>query len=169
LSTVAAAAGTRFRHRFPVKGMLEGGLVAGILDGLDAVIYFGLASGAKPAGIFRHIAGGLLGIETARQGGWATALLGLCLHFLIAFGAAATYCAASLWLPGLLRRPFLWGPLFGVAVYLFMDFVVIPLSMLPSSAHWSSAPVFTDEILIHTLGIGLPIAWFASRSPENAG
>jgi len=169
LSTVAAVAGTRFGQKFPIKGMLQGGLVAGILDGLDAVIYFGLASGAKPAGIFRYIAGGLLGLETARHGGWATALLGLCLHFLIAFGASATYCAASLRLPGLRRRPLLWGPMFGVAVYLFMDFVVVPLSMLPPSSHWSSAAVFSDEILIHMFGIGLPIAWFASRSPENAG
>jgi len=98
------------------------------------------------------------------QGGWATALLGLCLHFLIAFGAAATFCFASLILPGLLRRPMLWGPAFGIAVYLFMDFAVIPLSMLPPSGHWSSAAVFADEILIHMSGIGLPIAWFASRS-----
>src|SRR5262249_61809773 len=113
--------------------MLEGGLVAGILDGLDAVIYFGLASGAKPAGIFRYIAGGLLGLETARHGGWATAVLGLCLHFVIAFGAAATYSLAGFFLSSLLRRPFLWGPLFGIAVYLFMDFVVIPLSMLRPS------------------------------------
>jgi hypothetical protein len=168
LLTVAAAAGTRFAQQLPVKGMLWGGVVAGILDGLDAVIYFGIASGAKPVGIFKYIAGGLLGLETARHGGWPTALLGVCLHFLIAFGAAATYGLASLWLPALLRRPFLWGPMFGIAVYLFMDFVVIPLSMLPPSGHWSSAAVFVDEILIHMFGIGLPIAWFASRSPETA-
>ena len=167
LSTVIATADTRPTHKFPLRGMLWGGLLAGILDGLDAVIYFGIASGARPAGIFRYIAGGLLGLETARRGGSAAALLGLCLHFLIAFGAATTYCLASLFLPALLRRPFLWGPLFGIAVYAFMDFVVIPLSMLPPSGHWSSAAVFTDEILIHIFGIGLPIAWFASRASEN--
>src|SRR5262249_52796029 len=98
LSTVAAVSGSRLAQSFPVKGMLYGGAVAGILDGLDAVLYFGIASGAKPAGIFRYIAGGLVGLEAARAGGWATALLGVGLHFLIAFGAAATYCLASTFL-----------------------------------------------------------------------
>jgi hypothetical protein len=168
LSTVVAAAGTRFGHKFPVKGMLWGGLVAGILDGLDAVVYFGIASGAKPAGIFRYIAGGWLGLQAARQGGWATALLGVGFHFLIAFGAAAAYCLASLLLSGLVRRPLLWGPLFGIAVYFFMDFVVVPLSKLPPQGHWGPAAALTNEILIHMFGIGLPIAWFASRSLRNA-
>jgi hypothetical protein len=155
------------RPSFPVKAMLCGGLLAGFLDGLDAVVYFGIAAGVKPAGIFRYIAGGLLGLQAARAGGWDIVVLGVLLHFLIAMGAAASYCAASLWLPDLVRRPFLWGPIFGVAVYGFMDFVVVPLSLLPRQAHWSSTSVFANEILIHALGVGLPIAWFAARSLRN--
>jgi hypothetical protein len=144
--------------------MLWGGLLAGFLDGLDAVVYFGITAGAKPAGIFRYIAGGLIGLQAARGGGWDIVALGVALHFLIAMGAAASYCAASLWLPALIRRPFLWGPIFGVAVYLFMDFVVLPLSLLPHQEHWSSTAVFVNEMIIHAMGVGLPIAWFAARS-----
>src|SRR5262249_22761661 len=144
------------------------GLLAGLLDGLDAVCYFGLTIGATPAGIFRYIAGGLIGLQNARGGGWEIVVLGIALHFLIAMGAAASYCAASLWLPALIRRPFLWGPVFGIAVYLFMDFIVVPLSLLPPQGHWSSAAVFINEILIHMMGVGVPIAWFASRSTLNS-
>ena len=95
-------------------------------------------------------------------------MLGVALHFLIAIGAAATYAVAALWLPWLLRRVFIWGPMFGIAVYLFMDFVVIPLSLLPQRGHWNSTPVFINEILIHMFGIGLPIACFVARSRQRS-
>jgi hypothetical protein len=150
-------------REFPLKGILWGGLVAGLLDGLDAVIYFGIASGATPDRIFRYIAGGLIGLESARAAGWGVVALGIALHFSIATGAAAAYGMASLWMPQIVRRPFLWGPIFGIAVYVFMDFLVLPLSKLPHQGHWSSTSVFVNEMFIHMLGVGLPIAWFASR------
>jgi hypothetical protein len=155
-------------RNFPLKGMLWGGLLAGLLDGVDAVVYFGIAAGAKPAGIFRYIAGGLIGLQAARSGGWDIVALGVLLHFLIAMGAAATFCAASIWIPALVRRPLVWGPIFGIAVYVFMDFIVVPLSLLPQQGHWSSTAVFVNEMIIHAIGVGLPIAWFASRSPQKA-
>ena len=154
-------------RRFPIKGMLWGGLVAGILDGLDAILYFGITKGATANGIFRYIAGGLIGLECARRGGWDIVVLGIALHFLIATGAAATYCTAGLFLPCLTRRPLVWGPLFRVAVYVFMDFVVLPLSMLPQQGHGGSAAVFVNEILIHMFGVGLPIAVCAARWMRN--
>jgi len=170
MATVRVAAKTPIISRtwgFPTKAMLAGGLLAGILDGLDAVVYFGATRGASPDRVFRYVAGGLVGLETARHGGWGVVLLGIALHFLIALGAAAIYCTVTLYVPPLLRRPFLWGPLFGIAVYLFMDFVVVPLSQLPPQGHWSSTAVFINEILIHMFGVGLPIVWFAARSCQN--
>src|SRR5262245_46040877 len=152
---------------FPIKAMLFGCFLAGIPDGLDAVAYVGATRGASPDRIFRYIAGGLVGLETARHGGGSVVLLGIALHFLIALGAAATYCAATLYFPGLLRHPFVWGPVFGLAVYLFMDFLVVPLSLLPTQGHWSSTATFINEILIHVFGVGLPIVWFASRASQR--
>ena len=156
---------------FSLKGVLFGGTVAGVLDGLDAIIYFGLRAGANPAGIFKYIAGGLIGLEAARAGGWGVVVLGVALHFLIAIGAAATYSVASRLLPWLLGRVFIWGPVFGIAVYFFMNFVVLPLSLLPQRGHWPTSEVLMNQILIHMFGIGLPIAWFVSRSTadDNGG
>src|SRR5450755_1478849 len=99
--------------------ILLGGLIAGVLDGLDAVVFYGLSFGVTPTALFQHIASGLLGTGSFR-GGWYTTVLGVGLHFTIAIGAAAVYYAASLFLPALFRKPWVYGPTFGILVYLFM-------------------------------------------------
>jgi hypothetical protein len=66
-----------------------GGWIAGILDITTAFI-----RGRRPVRLLQGIASGLLGPQ-AFQGGWGTAVLGLALHFFIAFSAAAVYYAAS--------------------------------------------------------------------------
>ena len=65
------------------KALLYGTLAVGILDILDAFIFFGLR-GARPLRILQSIAAGLLGKE-AFNGGWGSAALGLAVHFFIAF------------------------------------------------------------------------------------
>ena len=60
-----------------------------------------------------------------------------------------------LW-PVLARRPFVFGPLFGVAAYLTMTFVIVPLSALSLSIP-KPAPL-VNGLLIHIFGIGIPAA-----------
>ena len=95
-----------------VRALVTGTLIVGVLDILDAFIFFGLR-GARPLGILQSIASGVLG-RAAYQGGIRTALLGLLLHFFIAFGVVATYLAATRIVPGLNRRPWIYGPLYGL-------------------------------------------------------
>jgi hypothetical protein len=137
-----------------------GGLAVGVLDGLDALVFFGLR-GSSPTGIFQYIASGLLG-RAAFAGGLKTALLGVLLHFLIAFILAAIYYGLSLRFPALLRRPFVWGPAYGVAAHLVMSFVVTPLSAAPPLPY--PLPVMLNGVLGHALLVGLPIALIARRS-----
>jgi hypothetical protein len=145
-----------------VKAVVYGGLVVGGLDALDAVVVFGLR-GATPARVFQGIAAGLLGRATF-QGGLRTALLGLAIHFFIAFSIVAVYSIASRYLPLLARRPVPCGALYGVLVYFFMNRVVIPLSAIGASGAFS-LPLFVNGIAIHIVGIGIPAALFVSRSP----
>ena len=70
-----------------LRAILVGGAIAGTLDKISGFISFGLRS---PLGI----AAGLLG-RSAFQGGAGTWMVGLLLHFFIAFSVAATYCLAS--------------------------------------------------------------------------
>ena len=139
--------------------ILLGGLIAGILDITDALVFFGLR-GAKPIRILQSIAAGLLGPK-AFKGGTATAALGLALHFLIALSAAAVYCAASRRLPFLRRRPLLWGLLYGALVYLFMNFVVLPLAGVPPGL--TSTAVVVNGVAAVMLLVGVPIALIERR------
>jgi hypothetical protein len=146
------------------KAIGVGGLAVGILDALDAIVFFGLRSGATPQGIFRGIAGGLVGRATARAGGAGIACVGVLCHFFIAFSIVTVYYVASRRLRVLAQHPFIFGPLYGIAAYFVMNKVVIPLSALGAGAAppW---PVFVNGLLIHAFGVGLPsalVAWRAS-------
>jgi len=141
--------------------VVYGGVVVGALDAIDAVVFFG-SRGATPVRVFQGIAAGLLG-RASFQGGPRTALLGLAIHFLIAFSIVATYYLASRSLPILMRRPVLCGAPYGVFVYFFMNRIVIPLSAIGAAAAFS-LPVFINGIVIHILGVGIPAALFVARS-----
>ena len=149
-----------------VRAILYGGLVVGVLDLLDAFIFFGLRSGARPIGILHSIAAGAIGRDAARAGGIPTAALGVLLHFTIAFIIAATYVVASRFLPALRKRWVVCGLAFGVLAYFVMTFVVVPLSNAgPGRIAFSLpvAPVLTNGLAIHAFGVGLPAGYFASR------
>jgi uncharacterized membrane protein YagU involved in acid resistance len=110
------------------QAILWAGLICGVLDGLSAIAIT-LLCGGKVIRTFQGIAGGILGAKTF-QSGLSSALLGVAFHFLIAFGAAAVYYLASRYIPLLIDRALLAGVLYGIAVHLFMQFVVIPLSAI---------------------------------------
>ncbi len=142
--------------------ILYGGLVAGVLD-ITYALTFSALRGVTTTQVLQFVASGLIG-RAAFGGGRATAALGLLLHFLIALLIAAIYYGASLRLPTLLRRPLLWGPLFGVAAYFVMNYVVVPLSATPKPSSPFSLASFVSGLLVHAFFIGLPIALFARRS-----
>jgi hypothetical protein len=148
--------------RRPLSGrqaVIYGTLAVGTLDALDAIVFFGLRSGAQPIRIFQGIASGLLG-PAARQGGVRTAALGVVLHYFIAFGIVVTYFLASRRIPVLTRHPVVCGLLYGLAAYAVMNLVVIPLSKIGGPT-MPAAPVLANGLLIHMFGVGLPTALFA--------
>ena len=138
-----------------LRGILWGGILCGVFDITYAFIAFGMR-GATPVAILHSIASGLLG-KAAAEGGLATAALGLFLHFVIAFGAATVYYLASRKLPFLVRHAVVCGLLYGMAVYLFMNFVVIPLSAFPRKLSYPPH-VLIPGIAWHMVLVGLPIA-----------
>ena len=142
------------RRLRPARALALGTLTVGVLDGLDAIIFFGLR-GVAPSRIFQSIASGLLG-RAAFDGGMATALLGVMLHFTVAFLIVTTYFLASRVLPVLAQRPWRFGPLYGIVAYIVMSRVVVPLSAAASGP--PSAAVVLNGLLIHIVGVGLPAA-----------
>lgn len=140
--------------------ILAAGALAGVLDITAACTLWGFR-GVAPVRILQAIASGLLGRDAAVSGGWKTAALGLALHFFIATGAAAVFYAASRYLPFLIGQPLLWGPVYGIIVYFFMNDIVIPLSAMKPSP---PVPIMVAaQIVIHMVCVGLPIALMVRR------
>ncbi len=134
--------------------IIVGGSVAGALDLTAAFITYGWQ-------VPRGIASGLIG--TAAQNGMIPWILGVVLHFVIAFGAAATFCAVS-WRQPFLREHWLWiGPFYGIAVYLVMNLIVVPLSAAPFRGRGFTHLALLQGVFVHMVIIGLPIAFCARR------
>lgn len=141
------------------RAILYAGLVCGVLDITAALVVYGFF-GAAPIPLLQGIAAGLLGARSF-EGGIATAFLGLLLHFVIAFSAAAVYAIASRWLPFLRARAALSGVLYGIAVYFFMNRIVVPLS---AAHHYPfSVRMMIIGVVIHIGCVGLPIAMVVRR------
>lgn len=137
-----------------LRTILAGGLISGAMDICAAFIVWAMR-GASPLRILQGIASGLLG-RPAFSGGWRTAALGLALHFLIATTATAVYFLASRKLKAMVERPVLLGAIYGVVVYAFMNFVVLPLSLVTKRPF--DPGMAAIMVGVHVLCIGLPIA-----------
>jgi hypothetical protein len=125
--------------------ILVGGGVAGLLDMTSAYISFGRY---MPIGI----AGGIVG-AAGRHRSVGQYILGLSIHYFIAFSAAAVYCLASKKLE-FLRDHFV---VCGIAVFLVMQLVVLPLSAYHAMGPYQYRGL-VQGLLVHMFLIGLPIS-----------
>ena len=143
-----------------LQPILLGGLIAGTLDISAAFLTAWWRANVSPERVLYFVASGLIG-PAASQGGAKIALLGLALHFLIAtIWTIVFYLASRKWL-FLIERPVIFGLLYGVVVYLFMNFVVLKLSRVP--ARPITFVGTTIGVLTIMFCIGLPIALIMRR------
>ena len=144
--------GTRCR---PLIGVLLGGGIAATLDLAYAVLRN--AGGGRPAlWTLQLVASGWLGPDSF-DSGWSGGSLGVVSHYGILFVAAALYYAASRRAPMLRSQPWLCGALFGVTVYLFMNFVLLPLSAFPYQLTYPPLRLL-EGFASHAVLVGIPIA-----------
>jgi hypothetical protein len=144
-----------------IWALFTGGLIAGTLD-----IFFAISlahyNGMPAMRLLQTVASGALG-KAAFSGGLATAAIGLALHFVLSCLWAAVFLGAAWRLPVLLRRPLVSGIVFGIAVFLTMRLVVLPLSAFPFPVRFKLVSSILD-LLSHMLLFGVPIAVAASRT-----
>jgi len=143
------------RRNPAIFAILVGGGIAATLDLTYAIVYSSFR-GVAPMPVMQSVASGLLG-QPAYEGGAATAALGVCLHYLMAFVIAAIFYFASRRLSFMTRRAVVSGLLFGACVYVFMNFVVLPLSAFPTQMTYTPVRVAIN-VLAHMILFGLPIA-----------
>lgn len=149
----------------PRRAVIFGGLTIGTVDILWA-IGNSMLNGKGPVWVFQSVAGGLLGPDTF-QGGAKTALLGMVLHYCIATTVMLTYFLVSRRLKVLVERPWVFGILYGIAVYGVMYGVVLPNSALHTAGIKWGVPL-AKGLFIHMFGVGLIAALFARRGSATA-
>jgi hypothetical protein len=142
-------------NRQRTLAILVGGITAGLLDILMAMYDF---SWRVP----RAIAGGLLGREVFQSESWGIWSLGLALHFFITIVAAAIYYAASRRLVFLRQYALVCGLFFGIAVWLVMNLIVLPLSALHNMGPFTYAGM-VKGLLVHMFLVGLPISYSVKK------
>jgi uncharacterized membrane protein YagU involved in acid resistance len=147
--------------RSALRGILAGGIIAGVLDATFAVIVDVVILRAfSLLGVLQWIASGAIG-SAAFNGGLATAALGVAIHFALAIFFATFYWVASLRIAALRTHAITLGILYGAAIWIVMDLIVLPNSGVPKAAF--DPVVFTAFLFDHALFVGLPIALAIKR------
>lgn len=149
--------------------LIRAGLLTGLVDGLFSSVLAAAFYGSSVTRLFQGVASTLLGPE-ALDGGLHTALIGVLMHFGVAFGWSAVFLLiteGSAWLRRVLSTPLgvvkvaaVYGPL----VWLVMSLAVIPLLT-------SRPTAFTIRWWIQLVGhfpfVGLPIVTMITRTPRR--
>jgi hypothetical protein len=139
----------------PLVAIAVGAIVAGTLHLAYAILTAGWS-------IPLAITGGLLGPQIVETGGAGAYTLGVLLHYTFATAMAAIYFGASRRLPFLVDHWLVCGAFYGIAVYLVMHLVVLPLSALHNPGPYTAG----DEVVglvEHMITVGLPIAYSVRR------
>lgn len=143
-----------------LQTIILAGLVAGVLDGAEASVMLNIKLGINPGQVMQYVASGLFGPQ-ALKGGTPMILIGILLHFGIAFATAATYFLAYPKIKILRISPIMSGLALGLGTWIVMNLIVVPLSKTPP------IPFGADDIMIgiiwHMILVGLPISYITKR------
>jgi len=132
--------------------------IAGTLDILAATLLT-LWRGKAVLGMLRGVASGP--IPGATGMGTTGSLLGLLTHFVLMAIMAAAFVLAADRMPALKRQPLLWGLLYGLATYVVMNLIVVPLRF---GAPLPPSPLaIVIQLFCHIVLVGIPIALIARK------
>ena len=156
-----------------LKPILYAGALVGVLDITAACIQVYVASGMMPIRLLQGVAGGLLG-RGSYNGGFATAALGLVMHFTMAMTVATIFYALSrrFPLPQKLLGVVAVGLLYGAAVFAVNNFVTAPFLAWIRSLYLHTPVLFKPpmgwtQLVIHLFCVGLPVALVMHRFASN--
>jgi hypothetical protein len=137
-----------------LQAVIVATIACGALDAAAATTQAALL-GVPAQRVWQTVASGLLG-PRAFERGWRSGIFGLALHFIISFIIATIYMFASHRLPFLLRHPLTAGALYGIAVYLVMNYIVLPLSRRAKRPFNRNFAL--TQLIIHICIVGWSIA-----------
>ena len=144
------------------RRVLLAGAAGATCDLVYAFLYYGWRADVTPERVLQTVASGLLG-KSAYDGGWPVAALGLACHYAIVIVAAALFYAVARRWAWLRDEPIATGLPYGLLIYGFMNFVVLPLSAYPYPMRFPLLTTATG-LLVHMIGVGLPISLITRRA-----
>lgn len=150
------------KHSIDWKQVLYGGLLIAVCDALFAIAVWFEWNAKGVTQVFQSIAVGVLG-KASYEGGMATALLGVGLHVAMAISFVAICIALSFRFRLLLEKPVVSGLLYGVGLYVVMNFVVMPLSRVGASPSFKHLDWIAMSVLVH-MAFGVMCTLFARRA-----
>ena len=133
-------------------------LVCGTLDILFAIILT-LLRGREPAAMLRFVASGPF--PAATEWGAAGSLLGLAVHYVLIAIMVAVFVIAARGRAHLVDMPVRAALAYGVATYVVMNLIVVPLRF-PAAWPPSSLSIATQSFA-HIVLVGLPLAFITRR------
>jgi uncharacterized membrane protein YagU involved in acid resistance len=149
--------------------LVAGGLICGVLDINAAFVSAYLTADRTPMFVLRAVASALLGRDLAFNSGVWVGVVGLFMHFTVAFTATWLFVLFSRRWPGLLRHALPAGIAFGAGVYLFMNAVTIPVCSwvrslyLGTPVNWTHAAFGWPQFGIHLCIVGPAISLAVRR------
>ena len=148
-------------NRDTMSRLLRAGLLTGVVDAIFSSVLVTVFYHSTVTRLWQGVASVLLGKE-ALDGGTTTALIGLLMHFGVAFGWSAVFLflvMRSSWVRGQLDTPngvIKIATLYGPFIWIVMSVVVIPLLV-------HRPPTFNFRWLVQLIGhipfVALPIVW----------
>ncbi|WP_278021112.1 DUF1440 domain-containing protein [Flavobacterium ginsengisoli] len=148
--------------RSKVRTIISSGLVAGTLDITVAIlIYAGILHKTTAEKILQSIASGIFKKE-AYTGGSEMTLVGLGLHFLIAFIFAWFYFKIFPYIPFFKINTLLSGISYGFFIWVVMNLLVLPIVFPVLPEKNLDFPLLLS-ILIVICCVGIPIAFITRK------
>lgn len=136
-------------------------LLVGTLDILAACIQYYLKTGSGPAPVFKFIASGVFGAE-AFSAGDSMIVYGLLFHYSIAVSFTIFFFLICTLFPAVLKAKVATGIGYGIAVWIVMNLIVVPISNTPKGEFdWIDAGI---GMLILVMCIGLPLSFIAAKA-----
>ncbi len=148
------------------KRLLLTGLIAGTLDILSAYVNGFIRTGHISRKMFQYIAGGAIGLKNSLNGGLPVILLGVFIHYFIAF--LFTFFFFVLYRKNRFfgLNKFVAALVYGIFIWTVMNLIVLPLSALPPGTIKPGNALL--DCLILAAMIGLPCAISASAYYRDA-
>lgn len=154
--------------RTPLSRLVRAGLLTGVVDGLFSSVLVSVFYGSTVARLWQGVASTVLG-PSAVDGGTGPVLLGVLMHFGVAFGWSAVFLAlyeGSAWLRRRVRST--GGALAAAAVYGPLIWMVMSLAVIPALT--GRPPSITYRWWVQLIGhvpfVAVPILFAIRRGAD---